>query len=441
VSGAAAAGLGFLALFLLLALRIPIGVAMLLVGGLGYAAVGGWLPLLNTLKSTPFDLFANYSFSVVPLFLLMGELASRAGMSRALFRAANVWLGHRRGGIAMAAIGACAGFGAICGSSLATAATMGRVALPEMRRFGYSGALATGTLAAGGTLGILIPPSLVLVIYAILAEQNIAKLFAAALLPGILAAAGYMLAISLYVRLVPDAGPRGEPASAAARRRSLLEIWPVLLIFTTVIGGIYAGIFTPTEGAAVGAFGVGLLAFTHGRLGPSGFLEVLLSTARATAMIFLIVLGATLFNVFLALTRTPQMLSEAVAGSGLSPLLVIALMLLLYFVLGCVMDSLSMILLTVPVFVPVVTRLDFGLGGEETLIWFGIIALMTVEVGLITPPVGLNVFVINALAEGVPMRETFRGLFPFLIADLLRIVLLVAFPSLTLMLVRLLFGT
>ncbi len=439
MSGALAAGLGFLALFLLLAARIPIGVAMMLVGGLGYAAVGGWPPLLNTLKSTPFDLFANYSFSVVPLFLLMGEFASRAGMSRALFRAASVWLGHRRGGVAMAAIGACAGFGAICGSSLATAATMGRVALPEMRRFGYSGALATGTLAAGGTLGILVPPSLVLVIYAILAEQNIAKLFAAALLPGVLAAAGYMLAIALHVRLVPEAGPRGAAADAAARRRSLIEIWPVVSIFLLVIGGIYAGLFTPTEGAAVGAFGVGLLAFTHGGLRLAGFLEVLLSTARATAMIFLIVLGATLFNIFLALTRTPQMLTEAVAASGLAPLAILALMLLLYFLLGCVMDSLSMILLTVPIFVPVVTTLDFGLSGEEALIWFGIIALVTVEVGLITPPVGLNVFVINALAEGVPMRETFRGVLPFLISDFLRILLLVAFPSLSLALVRILF--
>ena len=439
MSGPLIAALAFAALFLLLALRIPIGVAMFAVGALGYASLAGLQPLLSSLESTAFDLFANYSFSVVPLFLLMGEFAARAGMSRALFDAARLWLGHRPGGLAMAAIGACAGFGAICGSSLATAATMGRVALPEMRRHGYSGALATGTIAAGGTLGILIPPSLVLVIYAILAEQNIAELFAAALIPGILAALGYMAAIAFHVRLHPQEGPAGTRAPRGERLRALARTWPVLLIFTLVIGGIYAGLFTPTEGAAVGATGVGLLALARGGLDFAGLLEVLRETARSVAMIFLILLGATIFNVFLALTRTPQMLATWIGDLALPPLLVVAAMLLFYFLFGCVMDSLSMILLTVPIFVPVVLTLDLGLDGGEVLIWFGILALVSVEVGLITPPVGLNVFVINAMAEDVPMRETFLGVAPFLLSDLVRIFLLLLFPSITLALVHLLF--
>jgi tripartite ATP-independent transporter DctM subunit len=428
----------FPVLLALLALRMPIGVAMLLVGGGGYLVMSGWVPLISSLKTGPYFQFASYSLSVIPFFLLMGQFAAKAGMSQALFRAANVWLGHRRGGIAMAAIGGCAGFGAICGSSLATAATMGQVALPEMRRFNYSGALATGALAAGGTLGILIPPSVILVIYAILTEQNIATMFVAAFVPGFLAALGYIAAIWIFVRLNPEAGPAGDKAAWPERWASVLETWPVAAIFLLVIGGIYLGWFTPTEGAAVGACSTGLLAVLHGGMRLPGLADSLKETAKATAMIFLILLGAELFNAFLALTRMPMEAAAAIGASGWPPVLVLSAILLLYLVLGCVMDSLSMILLTVPIFFPMVMGLDFGLTPDETAIWFGILALIVVEVGLITPPVGMNVFIINALARDVPMLETFKGVLPFLLSDGVRVVLLIGFPGITLWLVRVL---
>ncbi len=428
----------FPVLLLLLAGRLPVGVAMIFVGCCGIILMNGWSPLISQLKTGPYFQFSSYSLSVIPLFLLMGQFAAKAGMSRALFQAAKVWLGHRRGGIAMAAIGGCAGFGAICGSSLATAATMGQVALPEMKRFNYSGALATGALAAGGTLGILIPPSVILVIYALLTEQNIATMFLAAFVPGALAALGYILAIAVFVRLNPAAGPAGPKADAAERRASVLEIWPVVAIFALVIGGIYLGWFTPTEGAAVGACATGLLAVVHGGMRLPGFAACLKETARTTAMIFLILLGAEFYNAFLALTRMPMDAADAIGASGWPPVLVLSAILLLYLVLGCVMDSLSMILLTVPIFFPIVMGLDFGLSPDETAIWFGILALIVVEVGLITPPVGLNVFIINAMAEDVAMLDTFKGVLPFLLSDVLRVLLLVAFPGITLWLVRVL---
>ncbi|MCB9946815.1 MAG: TRAP transporter large permease [Rhodospirillaceae bacterium] len=432
--GAALAG--FSALFALLALRIPVGVAMLGVGVAGYGLLRGWSPLLAYLKTTVFAQVSGYSLAVVPLFLLMGEFAARGGLSRALFRAAYVWMGHRPGGVAMASIGASAGFGAICGSSLATAATMARVALPEMRRYGYSDALATGTLAAGGTLGILIPPSIILVLYALLAEQNIARMFIAALVPGLLAAAGYVAAIAVYVRLRPRAGPPGPREDWSARLAALGDTWPVAATFLLVVGGIYLGWFTPTEGASIGAFATGLAAVTQGGMGWRGLMDCLKGTAGATGMVFLILIGAGVFNAFLAFTGLPQQAAAAIAGSAASPWLVLAAILAGYLVLGCVMDSLSMILLTVPIFLPIVGGLDFGLSAEETLIWFGILALVVVEVGLITPPVGLNVFVINGLADGVPLGRTFRGVLPFLAADMIRIGVLTAFPAISLVLVR-----
>ena len=440
MSGFALAVLCFVVLLALIFVRVPIGLAMLLTGFVGnWLVMGSWLPLLAGLKSQTYDTFSSYSLSVVPLFLLMGQFATRGGMSEALFAAAAAWLGHRRGGIAMAAIGACAGFGAICGSSLATAATMANVALPEMRRHGYAGSLATGCLAAGGTLGILIPPSVVLVIYAILTEQNIVKLFVAAFVPGILAALGYILTVAIYVRLVPGAATPMARASAARRWRSLVQVWPVLLIFLAVIGGIYAGWFTPTEGAAVGAAGTGLLAWRSGRLGRAGLRDCLLDTAVATGMIFFIVLGAAVFNTFLALTQMPQMAADWVAAAAIDPWLVLALILLSYLAFGCVMDSLSMILLTVPIFFPIVGGLDFGLPVEETAIWFGILVLVTVELGLITPPVGLNIFIINSLAPDVPLGDSFRGVLPFIASDVVRIALLAAVPAISLGLVRLLY--
>lgn len=438
MTGIAAGLAGFAVLLGLMAVRVPIGVAMLGVGIAGYGLTNGWVPLLAYLKTSSYYQFSTYSLSVIPLFVLMGEFATHAGMSRALFRTAAAFLGHRRGGLAMASIGGCAAFGAICGSSLATAATMAQVALPEMKRYHYSGALSTGSLAAGGTLGILIPPSVILVLYALMAEQSIAKMFVAAMVPGILAAVGYMIAVAIFVRRYPEDGPAGPRADRREKLAALRETWSIILIFTLVIVGMYRGWFTPTEAAAVGAFGAGVLAVFHGGMRLAGLMDCLRGTAVTTAMIFLILLGAEMFNAFLAQTRTPMLAAEAIAGSGLSPMLVLLAMLLLYLAMGCVMDSMSMLLLTIPIFYPIIAGLDFGMGREDTLIWFGILAVVVVEVGLITPPVGMNVFVINGMARDVPMSESFRGVLPFLLSDFVRIALLVAFPVLSLGLVRLL---
>lgn len=430
----------FPALLFMIFMRIPIGLSMLIAGFVGSFLVGdSWLPILSKLKNETYSTFSSYSLTIIPLFLLMGQFAKLGGMSQSLFKAAETWMGHKKGGVAMAAIGACAGFGAICGSSLATAATMSQVALPELRRYGYSGTLATGTLAAGGTLGILIPPSFVLVIYAILTEQNIAKLFISAFVPGILAAVGYMIAISIYVRVYPDSAGTRERAPYSERFRALIDVWPVLVIFLTVVGGIYLGLFTPTEGAAVGAAGTGLLAFFNGGLTKQTMTESVLATASSTGMIFFIVLGASIYNGFLALCQVPQELAEWVIMQGLNPWLVLTLILLIYLVLGCVMDSLSMILLTIPIFFPIVSTLDFGLTTEEFAIWFGILVLIVVEVGLITPPVGMNLFVINSMATDTPLIDTFRGVMPFVASDLIRTAILVFFPSITLFLMHALY--
>lgn len=425
--------LSFPALLILIFIRVPIGLAMFLVGLVGLYFVTGSLNLpLGRMKSETFSTFSSYSLSIVPIFLLMGHFATLGGMSTALFKAAESFLGHRRGGVAMAAIGACAGFGAICGSSLATAATMSRVALPELRKYGYSGGFSTATLAAGGTLGILIPPSVVLVIYAILTEQNIAKLFLAAFIPGILAALGYMFAISIYVRLHPDAAGTKPAISYLERFKALFDVWPVLMVFALVVGGIYNGWFTPTEGAAVGAAGTGVIAFLNRGLNWGTLVESFLVTAKSTAMIFFIILGAGFYNGFLALTQVPQEISNFVVGQGLSPWMVLTLVLLFYLILGCLMDSLSMILLTIPIFFPVIVGLDFGMSQEQVAIWFGILVLIVVEVGLITPPVGMNLFVINAMDRMTPMVETYKVVMYFVASDIIRVVLLVAFPLITL---------
>ena len=436
MTGIAAGLTGFAVLLGLMAIRIPIAVAMLAVGIGGYGLVNGWMPLLAYLKTNTYYQFSTYSLSVIPLFVLMGEFATHAGMSRALYRAAAAFLGHLRGGLAMASIGGCAAFGAICGSSLATAATMGQVALPEMRRYNYSGALSTGSLAAGGTLGILIPPSVILVLYALMAEQNIAKMFVAAMIPGIIAAIGYMIAVAVYVRIRPGEGPAAPAASWAEWLASLRETWSIILIFGVVVVGMYGGWFTPTEGAAVGAFGAFVLAVLHGGMRMGGLITCLQGTAKTSAMIFLIMLGAEMFNAFLSATQTPMLAATMIAESGLSPMMVLAAILLLYLAMGCVMDSMSMLLLTIPIFYPIIAGLDFGMSREDTLIWFGILAVVVVEVGLITPPVGMNVFVINGMARDVPMWESFRGVMPFLISDVIRILLLIAFPAITLGLVR-----
>ena len=428
--------LSFPALLALIFLRVPIGLAMFTTGFAGlWLITGSSFMAMARLKTETFTTFSSHSLSIVPMFLLMGYFATLGGMSQALFRAAEAWIGHRKGGIAMAAVGACAGFGAICGSSLATAATMGRVALPELRKYGYAGGFSTATLAAGGTLGILIPPSIVLVIYAILTEQNIAKLFLAAVVPGLLAAAGYVAVISVYVRLNPEAAGVRARVPYGERLGALFRVWPVLLVFVAVVGGIYAGFFTPTEGAAVGALGTGLIAWWNGGLTRGTLAAGFLSTGRATAMIFFIVLGAGFYNGFLALTQVPQELSSFVVEQGLSPWLVLAVILALYLVFGCVMDSLSMILLTIPIFFPVVSGLDFGMTPEQVAIWFGILVLIVVEVGLITPPVGMNLFIINAMDRGTPITATYRAVMWFVASDIVRVVVLAAFPAITLFLI------
>ncbi|WP_323771871.1 TRAP transporter large permease [Antarctobacter sp.] len=426
----------FPALLLLIFLRVPIGLAMFTAGFAGFYFVMGSARLpLAQLKDLTYSTFSNYSLSIVPMFLLMGYFATLGGMSQALFKAAESWLGHRKGGVAMAAIGACAGFGAICGSSLATAATMSRVALPELKRYGYEGGFSTATLAAGGTLGILIPPSVVLVIYAILTEQNIAKLFLAAFVPGVLAAIGYMIAVSIYVRINPDSAGVREPVPMAQRFRAIIDVWPVLLVFIAVVGGIYGGIFTPTEGAAVGALGTGVIALVGGGLTWRTLLDSFTDTARSSAMIFFIVFGAAFYNLFLARTRVPQELSSWVVELGMSPIAVLSLILVIYLLLGCFMDSLSMILLTIPIFYPVISALDFGMSQEHVAIWFGILVLIVVEVGLITPPVGMNLFVINAMDPETPMVQTYRAVIYYVASDLVRVVILVAFPAITLFLI------
>ena len=425
----------FPALLILIFLRVPIGLAMFVTGAVGLGLVDGRPDIvLAKLKTESFSAFSSYSLSIVPMFLLMGQFSTLGGMSQSLFKAAESWLGHRRGGVAMAAVGACAGFGSICGSSLATAATMGRVALPELRRYGYSGGFASATLAAGGTLGILIPPSIVLVIYAILTEQNIAKLFLAAMIPGLLAAVGYVLVISIYVRLHPDAAGTRPPVPMNERWRALLDVWPVMLIFGSVVGGIYLGWFTPTEGAAVGAFGTGLIAWLNKGLTLKTLAESFVMVARSTAMIFFIVLGAGLFNGFLARTQVPQEISQFVVSQGFSPWAILTIILVFYLVFGCLMDSLSMILLTIPIFFPVIAVLDFGLSMEHLAIWFGILVLIVVEVGLITPPVGMNLFIINAMDRDTPISETYKAVAYFVTSDIVRVILLVLFPAITLFL-------
>ncbi|HSV47463.1 MAG TPA: TRAP transporter large permease [Ramlibacter sp.] len=422
-------------MLLLMAIRTPIAISMFVAGAIGYVLQAGWAPMASFLNTQAFARFASYDLSVIPLFILMGNFATQGGISKALFEFASAVMSRFRGGLAMAAVMACAAFGAICGSSVATAATITSVALPEMKRHGYSGRLATGTLAAGGTLGILIPPSVPLVIYAILAEQNIAKLFAAAMVPGIIAMLGYMVAIAIYVRLVPGHAPEHEEAP----RLTLQSLWgiaPIAIVFLIVFGGIYGGLFTPTEGAGVGAAATFVAALLKREINWQKFKHCFYATAESSAMIFLIFIGADLMNAALALTQVPNQLAAVVGGWGLSPVTVVAAILLFYVVLGAVMDELSMILLTIPIFFPMIMGLDFGMPKESVAIWFGIMVLMTVGFGLLAPPVGLNVYVVNGMAKGVPISESYRGVMPFLVSDTIRTVVLLLFPGISLWLVK-----
>jgi len=436
MSGAAVAITGFAGMLVLLGLRMPIGLAMLTVGSFGYIHFTSLAIFLNYMKTTPYHLFANYTLSVIPLFVLMGALAEKSGLSTALFRAAAAFLGHLRGGLGMALIGACTGFGAICGSSVATTATFGRATLPEFRRYNYDPGFATGMIAVGGTLGILIPPSVILVVYAITTEQNIAKLFMAALIPGLLAALFYCIVIAIMVRLRPEAGPALERVGWADRLKVVVGVWPVMLIAVTVVGGIYGGIFTPTEGASVGCIAMLVVGLLQRTLGWREIKLSVIQTAETSAMIFMILLGAEVFNAFLALSQLPELAAQVVTQSGLPPYGVIVALLIFYIILGGVMDELAMILLTLPIFFPIVVALDLGMPSDDVAIWFGILVLMVVGIGLTAPPIGLNVFVISAIAKDVPIVSTYRGVLPFVAADVIRLGLVVAFPALALWMVN-----
>ena len=430
------AGMIFACMLVLMALRVPIAVSMFAAGVFGYLYQVGLGPFLNNLNGLAYARFASYDLSVIPLFILMGNFATQGGISKALFQFASVIMARFRGGLAMAAVMASAAFGAICGSSIATAATITSVALPEMKRHGYSGRLATGTLAAGGTLGILIPPSVPLVIYAILTEQNIAKLFAAATIPGIIAMLGYMVAIAVYVRLFPGHAPEHDDDRPRMTLAGVMAVAPIAIIFIIVFGGIYGGLFTPTEGAGVGAAATFVAALMRRELTLKKIAHCFYATAAASAMIFLIFIGADMMNAALALTQVPAQLAAVIQGWKVAPVLVVSGILLFYVVLGAVMDELSMILLTIPIFFPVVMGLDFGMPRESVAIWFGIMVLMTVGFGLLAPPVGLNVYVVNGMAKDVPIGESYKGVMPFLVSDVLRTILLLIFPPISLWLVK-----
>lgn len=431
----------FVVMILLMALRVPIAVAMFIPGLIGYGLMSDVNTTLNFLKGSAVARLTVYELSVIPLFLLMGQFATQGGLSRDLFKAAAALVGHVRGGLAMASVLSAGAFGAVCGSSVATSATITQVAYPEMRRHGYKGRLSTASLAAGGTLGILIPPSVPLVVYAILTEQNIAKLFAAAIIPGILAMIGYLVVIFLYASSRPDMAPLSPAQSWSEKLPELIAIWPIVGVFLIVFGGIYGGIFSPTEGAGVGAVLTMFLGLAKKELKLSGMQSALLSTAETTAMVFLIFIGADMMNATLALTEMPKMVAAWVSGLPVAPLGIVTAVLILYILLGCVMDELSMLLLTIPVIFPAVMALDlWGLSYELKALWFGILVLMTVSFGLIAPPVGLNVYVVNNLARDVPMSETYKGLMPFLAWDIIRMAILLFVPALSLWLVSVLFA-
>ncbi|MFN5792898.1 MAG: TRAP transporter large permease [Burkholderiales bacterium] len=432
----------FVVMLLMMAARLPIAAAMGVAGLLGFTLLAGLDPLLSALKGTTMARLSVYELSIIPLFLLMGQLTVKGGLSASLFRAIATCVGHLKGGLAFASVLSCAAFGSICGSSVATAATVTQVAFPEMKAHGYPDRLSTATLASGGTLGILIPPSVPLVIYAILAEQNIAKLFVAAIVPAMIAIAGYLLVIAILVRRPDAAVPLQPKASWRARRQALRSIWPLMSIFLAVFGGIYFGIMTPTEAAAVGVAGCGLAGLTHGTLGRHKIAAAVLATAETTAMIFFIFLGADLMNAGLALTQLPANIAQWIGAQTIAPLWILFGVLGLYLLLSSVMDELSMVILTIPVVYPIIMGLDlWGLNPQDQAIWFGILILMVVQFGLVAPPVGLNVMIVNSLAKPCLISETYRGVLPFLLTDLLRIIALIFFPVLSLWLVRAVYPT
>lgn len=412
-------------MLLLIALRCPVSLAMGLAGFVGFAAIVAFDPAVSLLESGPFETLSNYSFSPIPLFILMGVFASKAKMSAELFVGAKKLFGGWRGGMALAAVTSCGTFSAISGSSLATAASMSRVALPEMRNNGYAPSLAAGSLAAGGTLGIMIPPSIALLLYALITEQSIGAMFIAGILPGLLGMLLYLAAIALVVWLKPDVAQPGETTNLREKLAGLKGLIPFGGIFALIIGGIYAGLFTPSEAAAIGAFGTLLIALLRG-MGWQDFLEAIQETLFMSAMVFFMIVGADIFGYFLSVSRISQTMVEMVGGMGLPPYAILFSVLLLYVVLGCVMDSIAMLLLTVPVVFPLIETAGFD------PIWFGIVTVITVELGLISPPVGMNVFVIKASAPDISIKDIYRGVVPFIMSDIVRLGLLIAFPSLAL---------
>jgi tripartite ATP-independent transporter DctM subunit len=419
-------GLGVM--MLLAFVRIPIALAMGIVGIVGYAYMRdwNWAVAFATAQTKIYETGRNYTLSVVPLFILMGSFVTRAGMSQELFRAAYAFIGHLRGGLAMATIMACAGFGAICGSSIATAATMAKVAYPSMKKLGYADYLSTGSIAAGGTLGILIPPSTIMVIYGIITETNIGKLFAAGILPGILATVLLCMAVGWVTWRDPEAGPRGERASWNERWQAFKGVWAVVALFAIVMGGIYFGVFTATEGAAIGAVGAMIFALARRVLTWKSLYASLVESARTTSMLFMILIGALMFAEFVNITTMPADLTAYVSRFQLHPIVVVAAIMVIYVILGTAMEELSMILLTLPVFFPIIVHLGFD------PVWFGILIVVVVEIGLISPPVGMNLFVLSTLIPEVPTRTVFRGVIPFVIVDCIRLAILVAFPAISL---------
>lgn len=422
----AVALIGFVALFTLMLLRVPVGMAMGLVGVCGYGYIAGSGPALKLIGQTSMRTVTDYTFGVIPMFMLMGAFVSVSGVSRELFRAANAFIGHLRGGLGVATVVACGGFAAICGSSVATAATFSSVAYPEMRRFGYPQSFSTGVIAAGGTLGAMLPPSTVLAVYAILTQQDIGKLFMAGIVPGILAMLMYVLTIFIIVKVRPDWLPRGPQTTWPERMAGIKDVWAPVLLFVFVIGGLYGGYFTPTEAGGVGATGAFLLGVLRGKLDRAGTLTALLSATRTAAAVFTVLIGALIFGYFLTITQVPQNLTAYVSELGLGRYQVLALIMVMYLVLGCLMDAMAMIILTVPIIFPIIVQLGFD------PIWFGIIIVMTVELGLIHPPVGMNVFVIKSVVPDVSFTTIFRGVIPFVLTDLLRLVILIAFPVIAL---------
>jgi C4-dicarboxylate transporter DctM subunit len=426
VSPDAIAVLGFVVLFALMLLRVPVGMAMGLVGVTGYAYLTGGAPALKLVGQTSMRTVTSYQFGVIPMFLLMGAFVSHSGISRELFRAANTFVGDRKGGLGLATIVSCGGFAAISGSSVATAATFSAVAYPEMRRYGYPQSFATGVIAAGGTLGAMLPPSTVLAVYALITQQDVGKLFQAGILPGLLAMTMYMLTIAVIVRVRPNFLPTVPKASWEQRLAGIKDVWAPVTLFLLVIGGLYGGVFTPTEAGGMGASGAFILGVLRGRLDGKAIRASLLQATRTAAAVFTVLIGALLFGYFLTITQVPQKVTEFLTGLGVGAYGVLALIMLMYLVLGCLMDALAMIILTVPIIFPVVTALGFD------PIWFGVIIVMTVELGLIHPPVGMNVFVIKSVIHDVTFSSIFKGVLPFIATDILRLIILIAFPIIAL---------